>query len=226
MLIDLIEKHQKVGAVLKSQNPELHEKILRESPLNPEGTNFVHESIFLFAFGLKQRPKCLVCGVVERRFKNIKTGYVKTCQNCKGKSDWRKEQFRISCTKKFGSTTPSGNPSVMDRIYATKVSRGQYKTHHQRTLYTNYSNEVHRLTRLQPIHTLQHFEKRGKSGVPGTYQLDHLFSIYDGFRLGIAPSIIADISNLRMIPSSENRKKWHHSCITLEELLSKISKVD
>lgn len=68
-----------------------------------------------------------------------------------------------------------------------------------------YYNEVHKITKRQPIETLEFFEKRGKAK-KGTdnYQLDHIIPISEGFRNNIDPNIIGNISNLRFIPWKEN----------------------
>lgn len=222
MLLDLIEKHQKVGLILKTHHPDILHAVLSASPLDPLGVNYVHESIYLAAHGLTSRPRCLVCGEVERRFHNIKKGYVPTCPTCKGKSAWRKEKFRTTCLQRFGSTTPAGNSQVMNQIAETKIKRGQFKTPEERGAYKQYSMLVHGLTQKQPLHLLENFHLRGKNGKPGAYQVDHEFSIYDAFRQGVAPEIVAHITNLRMIPAIENRKKWHRSTISITELQRRI----
>lgn len=68
-----------------------------------------------------------------------------------------------------------------------------------------YYNKVHKITKRQAIHTLEFYEKRGKSK-KGTdnYQLDHIIPISEGFRNNIDPNVIGDISNLRFIPWKEN----------------------
>jgi hypothetical protein len=68
-----------------------------------------------------------------------------------------------------------------------------------------YYNEVHKITKRQPVNTLEFHEKRGKAK-KGTdhYQLDHIIPISVGFRDNIDPNIIGNISNLRFIPWQEN----------------------
>jgi hypothetical protein len=72
-----------------------------------------------------------------------------------------------------------------------------------------YRNEVDRLTKQQPLHELQNYNKRGPNGKEGAYTLDHIMSVAKGFKTGIEPSIIAHINNLRMIPWKDNiLKGW------------------
>ena len=52
------------------------------------------------------------------------------------------------------------------------------------------------------------------------YALDHKFSVSDGFKNNVEPSIIAHYENLQIISISENSKKQHNSNISLEELFT------
>lgn len=51
------------------------------------------------------------------------------------------------------------------------------------------------------------FNKRGKMGVSGSYQIDHIIPIKYGFDNNINEELISDVSNLRFIPWEENIKK-------------------
>jgi len=84
-----------------------------------------------------------------------------------------------------------------------------------------YKINVNRITKQQSIENLLNYNKRGKSGVCGAYQLDHKFSIMEGFKNKISPSIIGNINNLEFIPWIDNIKKRAHCSITKEELIIK-----
>jgi RNA polymerase subunit RPABC4/transcription elongation factor Spt4 len=71
-----------------------------------------------------------------------------------------------------------------------------------------YKREVWRLTYKNPLNTLPNWERRGRCGVDGAYQLDHIISINEGWEGGIPAEEIAKWENLRMIPWKENRNKW------------------
>jgi hypothetical protein len=71
-----------------------------------------------------------------------------------------------------------------------------------------YKREVWRLTYKHPLETLTNWDKRGRCGVEGAYQLDHIVSINEGWNGGIPAEEIAKWENLRMIPWKENRSKW------------------
>jgi hypothetical protein len=54
---------------------------------------------------------------------------------------------------------------------------------------------------------LENFDKRGRCGVSGAYQLDHIISINFGWKNNIPAEQIGEMKNLKMIPWKENRKK-------------------
>lgn len=56
---------------------------------------------------------------------------------------------------------------------------------------------------IKTAHLLPGIEKRGWH----SWHIDHVVPIAYGFRNSIPPEVIADISNLRMMPAEENRKK-------------------
>jgi hypothetical protein len=72
-----------------------------------------------------------------------------------------------------------------------------------------YKIDVWRITNQQPLHLLEHFEKRGVNGQTGAYTLDHIISVKRGFIENIPAEKIGDISNLQMLPWEENiTKGW------------------
>lgn len=72
---------------------------------------------------------------------------------------------------------------------------------------TRYWNDVRRLTRMKPIHTLQNAHKIKFR----RYDVDHIVSISDGYKYNIPPQWIAHISNLRVITHKKNYKKGRAS---------------
>jgi hypothetical protein len=63
-------------------------------------------------------------------------------------------------------------------------------------------------------------KKEGKSGIDGAYQLDHKFSIAEGFKQNIPPYIIGGIKNLEFIPWEDNRKKGSDCSVEIEDILN------
>jgi transposase-like protein len=85
--------------------------------------------------------------------------------------------------------------------------------------FKKYRKKVIYYTNKQDLNSLPNYEKRGKSGVDGAYQLDHKYSILEGFKNGIEPDVIANINNLIFIPWKDNLNKSSLCSITVEELL-------
>ena len=71
-----------------------------------------------------------------------------------------------------------------------------------------YSDRVRKLTKKQNLLSIPNYGKRGDK-----YHLDHMISIYHGFRFGIKPEVIAGKDNLRIIPAQENVDKGSDSYI-------------
>ncbi|ASU00173.1 hypothetical protein [Aeromonas phage AS-zj] len=105
-----------------------------------------------------------------------------------------KMEKRISSRKqliRFGSDNGRWNPNKEDfKKYRNLVRTLTARNEH---LYSKWEN----------------FDKIGKSGVDGAYQLDHIISIKYGFDHNICPTVIGDIKNLQLIPWQENRSKWY-----------------
>jgi len=66
---------------------------------------------------------------------------------------------------------------------------------------------------------IKNFNFRGKRH---GYELDHKYSIYDGFKNSVDPKIIGHYKNLECIQESKNLKKNRNSSVILEELLKEI----
>lgn len=73
--------------------------------------------------------------------------------------------------------------------------------------YREYKNKVLAVTKRQPIYLLENFIKRGRSGIEGSYHLDHIYSIKQGYVNNIPEEVIGGIKNLRFIPYKDNLKK-------------------
>lgn len=82
-----------------------------------------------------------------------------------------------------------------------------------------YSKNVWKITNKQELYTLEYFEKRGRE--LGDYHLDHMYSIFQGFKDCIPEEIIGNLCNLKMIDSRSNMSKNIKCSITKEELYEK-----
>lgn len=77
--------------------------------------------------------------------------------------------------------------------------------------YKRYYRRVYRLSEnvynnnIDIINPERHI--RGPCGSEGAYQLDHIIPVRFGFDNGIPPEVIADVSNLQMLPWKDNLLK-------------------
>lgn len=111
---------------------------------------------------------------------------------------------------------------LYDHIYLKKT--GLTYDEYQKKLpeLEKYLQKVKRITMSQPIESLSNFKKRGKAGEKGAYNIDHKYSISEGFKNKVPPEIIGHIKNLEMIPWKKNVKKQANCSITLKELKKQI----
>lgn len=90
--------------------------------------------------------------------------------------------------------------------------------------YKKYKNRVWKLTNNNKLNVLENYDKRALAGTKDGYQLDHRYSISEGFKEGIEPEIIGSIYNLEFIPWEDNLTKGSKCSITKEELIYLYSK--
>jgi len=92
-----------------------------------------------------------------------------------------------------------------------------FKDDHEELQFKKYSKMVYRLTNLEiKNHKIKNIDMRGLNN---GYEIDHIYSIYDGFKNNIAHEHIASYINLKVIPRKENRSKKSSSIISSQTLL-------
>lgn len=164
-----------------------------------------------------------------KRSSNIEKKFFKPCPKCDQSQGYSteklmKEAIRLNtlCNTCSGIVNRKGhkmnNKISHERrleLIAKREGFTSYETY-QDTLkgFKRYLLRVWRLTYKQPLESLENFNRRGMSGIPGAYQIDHKISVKDGYLHNLPESDIASINNLRMIPWEENIKKsssslWH-----------------
>ncbi len=142
------------------------------------------------------------------------------CNSCgnKGRISWNKGLTKESDKRILRqSKTISGNKSnlygrtgqnnisvkrILDKF---NISYDEYINSLPKRKY--YYRVVLNITKRQPIHLLENYNKRGPSGKRNSYHLDHIYPISKGFENSIPPEIIGDITNLRFIHWKENVSK-------------------
>lgn len=127
------------------------------------------------------------------------------------------DRYNNICRSK--SVTPT--TETLAKIRKTLEDNGHWVPYELLTEYEKYKQDVMKITRKQDTKNLISGKNIGKAGVHGAFQIDHEFSIKEGFMNNIDPKIIGNISNLRCIPWQENLQKSYHCSITKDELLDR-----
>ncbi len=115
------------------------------------------------------------------------------------------------------NTIVDGKNGIVRQVEKTKQTRyakGSWIDPSSLSEFQQYRRKVYDLTKLQPIHLLKNHEKRGHFLHDG-YHLDHVFSIFEGYKNKIPVETISDITNLRFIPAIQNTTKSYKSDILM-----------
>ena len=156
----------------------------------------------------------------EKRITSIKqgfaTGKIKPKKWTKEESTNRYKKIKESIIKKYGVHSTLLLQEVKEKQYQTKVKKGIITPREKRTLRQLYYDIVIKMTK-QSWNT--HFDKINPQRLNRTdWNLDHIFSIQEGFRQNIPPYIIAHWTNLRMLDPKENYSKGMRCDKTKEQL--------
>jgi hypothetical protein len=111
--------------------------------------------------------------------------------------------------------------SNQEKTRITQIKNKRWIPENLISPWEKYKRSVRKISNSQPLDTLLNHDKRGFN--KGKYNLDHIYSIYDGFINNVDPAIIGNIKNLRYITFEENRLKSHRSDVTIEKLMELIS---
>ena len=138
-------------------------------------------------------------------------GYTKKCSYLASEKD---NKICLSCSmtvhkKSWKHVITDDHIKKMRATKAGFTSWEEYKQKYPKK--KAYINEVHKLTRKQPLHTLPNYSKLeenwGRMGVDGAYQIDHIVSIDKGWKDMIPAEEIANISNLQVMKWEDNLRK-------------------
>lgn len=120
--------------------------------------------------------------------------------------------------KKLSEKANKRDLRCYDKATETKISKGIAIAKDLKSEWEVYKEQVNNYTykswkyhqdKINPFKL-----KRGKE-----YELDHKFSITEGFKQNIKPEIIGHYSNLELIPKFKNRSKRINCSITVEDLI-------
>lgn len=156
--------------------------------------------------------------------------------NCINHSDIAKQEYKIDCLKEDEANKEKNEiikkendrKELIIRLKLEMINYAQSlnknltfplkKSKKNNCLVNNkmkrqYRYKVDSHTEKQDIKSLENIEKRSFKD----WHIDHIVSVRDGYRFNIPFEMIGDISNLRVISSSENYKKGNKSDVVLLE---------
>lgn len=127
------------------------------------------------------------------------------------------KQLRSVTTKEIRATeSDEKKKQRSERLFKSMVKAGKWVDPKLKSKFARYKQNVLKLTERQfKLHQnkIKNSHKRGCE-----FNLDHRYSIYDGFHNNIDPSIIAHWKNFQIISKSENSQKHTNSSVSIDDL--------
>jgi hypothetical protein len=162
----------------------------------------------------------------EKRTKSIRDGFasgkIKPKQWSEEESRIRYEKIKKATQEKYGVHSTLMLKEVREKQYNTKVKKGIITPREKRTSRQLYYESVMSLTKKSWV---EHFNKINPNRLNRSeWDLDHIFSIQEGFRQEIPPYIISHWTNLRMLEPKENYSKGMRCDKTKEQLFEDVFK--
>jgi len=144
-----------------------------------------------------------------------------------------REKIKKTFRKKYnGIDNPFGVKEIRDQIRRDKEEQGIWIPLSELSEFQIYRINVQSITKesiknygekyLNKIYLLE--LNKDISGWKEKWAIDHIYSIYEGFKNKISPEIIGSIINIQIITFSENCKKQKTSHISLHTLNKRYNK--
>lgn len=144
------------------------------------------------------------------------TGRLKPKVWTEEESKARYEKIKEGTIKKHGVASTLSLPEVREKQYHSGVANGTRIAKELRDPMDLYYASVKRLTKVS---WNTHFNDINPEWLDRSeYDLDHIFSIFEGFKQGIPPYIISHWTNLRMLEPKLNSSKGARCDKTKEQL--------
>ena len=111
---------------------------------------------------------------------------------------------------------------VGEKSRKTREKLGHFLPENKMPLFRLYYHQVYKYTQKNKLlkFNKKELDKIGKCGMEGAYQIDHKFSVKQGFINNIPPYIIGHYINLELITWEENDDKKDKCSISKEKLFT------
>jgi len=107
------------------------------------------------------------------------------------------------------------NTKIKNGIAIPKEQKSEWELYREQVLNHTYKSWTHHQNKINP----QNLERGTK------FELDHKFSITEGFKQNISPEIIGHYVNLELLPKLDNRSKRTQCSITLDALIKSVDQI-
>jgi hypothetical protein len=149
---------------------------------------------------------------------NIKRPKVKTEKQIQASKNNMKKMINSGLKSNIGVTTIEHYKKIFKSRYGYEYDifierQSEYKKYYK--LVRNLTNK----NLKKYSYLFSDLDKLGRCGVDGAYQVDHIFSIKEGFIRDLPPSLISNPSNLNVIRWEDNLSKSDKSYFSLDELI-------
>jgi len=134
------------------------------------------------------------------------------CKTPMGSKKIRETQ-KQSILKKYGvdniSQLPENRKKATDKMKKTMIKKGRWIPNSQLSAWDKYKRKVRQLTNhtKKSKFSLKQLSRTGRCGVPNALQVDHIYSIKEGFLDQKEPEWISRMDNLQLIPWEDNLDK-------------------
>ena len=162
----------------------------------------------------------MVCGKPRRKNSEITKTHFRDCPDCNTPIGYstkkllthsaRKNTICNSCSSyKYNKTWSNViTEDSINKMRATKAGFSSFEEYVEKYPEKEmYKRNVWRLTYRNDLTVLEHWDKRGKCGVDGAFQIDHIYPVSKGYENNIPPEELAKMDNLQMLPWRENLLK-------------------
>jgi hypothetical protein len=152
----------------------------------------------------------------EKRKNTFKNTKLEKGIKSRGKCTEEEKQKRYQTNlERYGNIHPTKTLKLRKYISQKQIENGATPKHN-RPLRDIYQQEVKRITKNNWI---EHFDKINPNRLNRSqYNLDHIYSIQQGFNNNIPPYIIGHWTNLRLLSPSENFSKGMRCDKTKDQL--------
>lgn len=136
--------------------------------------------------------------------------------------EWKEKISIANKGRLKGDKNPMRNPKTVKKLKQTFEDRGLKTPDSQLEDFDLYKRKVRELSEIEfrrEFYSFQNAKERGNG-----FDLDHKFSIFEGFKQNIPVYLIGFIHNLEMFCTKENKSKYVKCSITLNEILKGIKK--